>query len=120
MQNCVSDVKKWTIHNRLQLNEDKTEAQLFDPTKSSDLPNVLRIGQSDIPFCYSACNLVVMFDSGLTMKQQYTRPHTLRSEESDLFVSFLLPRPQKFLSHLLSYPIKSTVIPCWQVFFKNS
>ena len=73
IQNCVSDVKKWTIHNRLQLNEDKTEAQLFDPTKSSDLPNVLRIGQSDIPFCYSACNLVVMFDSGLTMKQQVDR-----------------------------------------------
>ena len=73
MQNCVSDVKKWTIHKKLQLNEDKTEAQLFDPTKSSDLPNVLRIGQSDIPFCYSACNLVVMFDSGLTMKQQVDR-----------------------------------------------
>ena len=48
MQNCVSDVKKWTIHNKLQLNEDKTEAQLFDPSESSDLPDVLRIGQSDI------------------------------------------------------------------------
>ena len=35
MQNCVSDVKKWTIHNKLQLNENKTEALLFDPSKSS-------------------------------------------------------------------------------------
>ena len=35
MQNCVSDVKKWTTHNKLQLNEDKTEALLFDPAKSS-------------------------------------------------------------------------------------
>ena len=70
MENCVSDVKKWTIHNKLQLNEDKTEALLFDPSKSSDLPNVLRIGQSDVFFCHCARNLGVMFDSGLTMKQQ--------------------------------------------------
>ena len=59
---------KWTMHNKLQLNEDKTEALLFDPSKSSDLPDVLRIVQSDIPFCYYACDLGVMFDSGLTMK----------------------------------------------------
>ena len=72
-QNCVSDVKKWTIHNKLQLNEDKTEALLFDPSTFSDLPGVLRIGQSDIPFCYSARNLGVMFNSGLTMKQQVNR-----------------------------------------------
>ena len=73
MQNCVSDVKKWTIHNKLQLNEDNTEALLFDPSKSSDHPDVLRIGQSDILFCCSARNLGVMFDSGLTKKQQVDR-----------------------------------------------
>ena len=37
------------------------------------LPDVLRISQSDIPFCYSSRNLGVMFDSGLTMKQQVDR-----------------------------------------------
>ena len=73
MQNCVKDVKKWTIHNKLQLNEDNTEALLFDPSKSSDHPDVLRIGQSDILFCCSARNLGVMFDSGLTKKQQVDR-----------------------------------------------
>ena len=73
IQNCVSDVKKWTIHNKLQLNEDKTEALLFDPSSFSDLPGVLRIGQCDIPFCYSAHNRGVMFNSGLTMKQQVNR-----------------------------------------------
>ena len=57
MQNCVSDVKKWTIHNKFQMNEDKTEALLFGRFKSSDLPDVLKIGQSDIPFCNSASNL---------------------------------------------------------------
>ena len=73
MQNCVSDVKKWTIHNKLQLNENKTEVVLFDPTKFSSFPDVLRIGLSDIPFCNSALNLGVMFDSRLTMKQQFER-----------------------------------------------
>ena len=51
MQNCVSDVKRWTIHNRLQLNEDRTEALPCDPSKSSDLPDVLNTDQSHIPFC---------------------------------------------------------------------
>ena len=46
---------------------------LLDPSKSSNLPVVLRIGQSDIPVCYSARNLGVMFDSGLTVKQQVDR-----------------------------------------------
>ena len=73
MQKCVRNVKKWTINNKLQLNENKTEALLFDPLKFSDLPDVLRIGQSDIPFCYSARNVDVMFDSVLTIKQQVDR-----------------------------------------------
>ena len=96
---------KWTMHNKLQLNEDKTEALLFDPSKSSDLPDVLRIVQSDIPFCYYACDLGVMFDSGLTMKQQVdkicqTAYFEIRKIGS--IVSSLLLRPQKFLPHLLS------------------
>ena len=43
MQKCVSDVKKWTVHMKLQLNEDKTDALLFNQSKSSDLPDVLKI-----------------------------------------------------------------------------
>ena len=41
MQKCVSDVKKWTVHIKLQLNEDKTDALLFNQSRSSDLPDVL-------------------------------------------------------------------------------
>ena len=68
LQNCVSDVNKWTIHKKLHLNEDTKEALLFDPSHSSDLPVVLKVGQSDIPLCNSARNLGVMFGSGLTTK----------------------------------------------------
>ena len=73
MQNCVSDVEKWTTHNKIHLNKDKTEALLFGPSKSSDLPDVLRIDQSDIHFCNSACNLGIVFYSWLNMKQQVNR-----------------------------------------------
>ena len=58
MQNCVSDVKKWTIHNKLQLNEDNTEALLFDPSKSSDLPDVFRFGQSDIMYLFAILPII--------------------------------------------------------------
>ena len=43
IQKCVSDVKKWTVHIKLQLNEDKTDALLFNQSRSSDLPDVLKI-----------------------------------------------------------------------------
>ena len=68
IHNCVSDVKKWTIHNKLQLSE--REALLFNPSTSSHLPDVQKRSQNDIPFCNTVCSVGVMFDNGLTMKQQ--------------------------------------------------
>ena len=50
----VSDIKKWTTYNNLQLNEDKTEALLFDPTKTL---GVLKLRKYDIHFYNSARNL---------------------------------------------------------------
>jgi len=59
IQNCVSNVKKKKKKGGppttgwMKLNENKTETLLFDLFKSSDLPDVLKIGQLDIPFCNS-------------------------------------------------------------------
>ena len=72
-QNFVSDVKKWTIHSKFQLNEEQNEALHFDPSQSSDPPDVLKIDRNGISFCNSARNLGVMFVNGLTMKQQADR-----------------------------------------------
>ena len=104
------------LNNKFRLNGDYTEALLFDPSKSFDPPDVLRIGQSDIPFCYSsdipfcnsALNLGVMFDSGHTMKQQVDRicqTAYFEIRRIGSIVSSLLLRPQTFLSHLLSCPV---------------
>ena len=37
MQSCILDVKEWTVHNKLQLNEDKTEALLLGRSRSPSL-----------------------------------------------------------------------------------
>ena len=71
IHNCVSEVKKWTIHKKLQLSE--REALLFNPSTSSHLPDVQKRSQNDIPFCNTVCSAGVMFDNGLTMKQQVDR-----------------------------------------------
>ena len=54
IQSCMNDVKEWTFHNKLQLNEDKTEALLLTSSKFSDLLSSLKVGQNDIHFSDSA------------------------------------------------------------------
>ena len=62
MQACVSDVKQWTVHNTLQLNQDKTEAVLTDPSTFPSHPQSVMSGQKDIMCSHSAQTLGVMFD----------------------------------------------------------
>eukprot|EP00745_Piridium_sociabile_P020377 TRINITY_DN313_c0_g1_i4.p1 TRINITY_DN313_c0_g1~~TRINITY_DN313_c0_g1_i4.p1 ORF type:complete len:508 (-),score=73.27 TRINITY_DN313_c0_g1_i4:117-1640(-) len=74
MQSCISDVKAWTLVNKLQLNEDKTEALLIDSSNLSDLPSSLFLGQqTNIAFSVSARNLGVIVDNRLTMKDQVSK-----------------------------------------------
>ena len=62
MQFCVSDVKDWSLVNKLQLNEDKTEdALLLDPCQSANLPASLPVGQTCVHLADSARNLGVVF-----------------------------------------------------------
>jgi len=69
----VSDIKGWTIYSKLKPNKAKTETLLFGLSKSSDLPDVIKIGEIDILFCNSAHNPGAMFDNGLTTMQQVDR-----------------------------------------------
>jgi len=74
MQSSTVDVKEWTLYNKLQLNEDKTEALLIDCSRSgSSLPTSLMIGQSSISFSPSAKSLGVIVDETLSMKEQVTK-----------------------------------------------
>ena len=60
---CTDDIKTWMAENQHKLNDDKTEALLFF------LPTRLLFCSHNIPFSYSAKNLVVILVSNLSMKK---------------------------------------------------
>ena len=68
---CYSDVKNWMTNNKLQLNDDKTEAVLISTRqKLSQLPPSLslQLCNTSIPITNSAKNLGVHLDSTLSMQ----------------------------------------------------
>ena len=60
---CISDVKGCVVHIQLRLNDDKTEHLLTCSVPGIDLPSLLRVEQSNIPFFSAARNFGVIFDS---------------------------------------------------------
>ena len=65
-QNCTTDVKSWVTANKLQLNDNKTEAMIMLSNRMSvhsPLPSVIHIGDADVPFVSSVKNLGVTLDS---------------------------------------------------------
>jgi hypothetical protein len=73
MQACTTDVKNWTVQNKLQLNEDKTEVLLVSTSHSHALPATMKVGPHDIHFADSARNLGVIFDKSLSMSEQVNK-----------------------------------------------
>ena len=58
--------------NKLQLNDNKTEAMIILSNRMSvhsPLPSVIHIGDADVPFVSSVINLGVTLDSNLSMSQ---------------------------------------------------
>ena len=57
MQQCVHDVKSWMTHNKLKLNDDKTEALIISAPLISNcipVPDSLTVGNSTVRFSQSA------------------------------------------------------------------
>ena len=73
IESCISDVKVWGVQNKLHLNDDKTEILLTGFAPGIDLPSSLCVGHSDIPFSNAACNLGVIFDGRLVLKEQVNK-----------------------------------------------
>ena len=72
LQNCATDVKSWMTTNKLQLNDNKTEAIIILSNRMSihsPLPSVIHIGDADVPVVSSVKNLGVAMDSNLSMSQ---------------------------------------------------
>ena len=60
LQNCTTYVKSWMTTNKLQLNDNKTEAMIILSNRMSvhsPLPSVIHIGDAEVPFVSSVKNL---------------------------------------------------------------
>ena len=74
------------VHNKLQLNDDKTEILLVGSAPGTDLPSSVRVSQSDISFFSAARNLGAVFDSELALKEQVNKLSTgLSGDQADRF-----------------------------------
>ena len=85
LQNCTIDVKSWMTANKLQLNDNKTEAMIILSNRMSvhsPLPSVIHIGDADVPFVSSVKNLGVTWIQISACLNTYATPaksHTYKS-----------------------------------------
>ena len=104
IQDCITDLKTWMIHNKLQLNDDKTELMLTTPKKFHiypSLPPSMQINRVNICFSPSVHSLGVILDQTLSFKQ-----HVL----SSCTVSYLELRRISTIRHYLSVDAAKTLI----------
>ena len=94
MQSCVADVKVCMTQNKLQVNNEKTEALLIDPQNSPNLPLSVVIGDSEIQFSKSVRNLGVIFgiqnSTYLELRKISSVRHVLTVEATKTLVTSLV------------------------------
>ena len=76
IQNCVNDVKKWMLVNKLKINDSKTAEFLIIGSKhqlNKITIDSIKIGDSDIKPVPSVKNLGVLIDSNLSMENLITK-----------------------------------------------
>jgi hypothetical protein len=73
LENCVNDIRKWMVTNKLKLNDDKTEFQVIASThhlrRLIDLNPTIKIANAQIHPSKTVRNLGVTFDSNLAMNE---------------------------------------------------
>ena len=69
MEACIGDMKLWMTHNKLKLNDNKSEFMIIVPKRQACKINcqTMRIGNVDVIAKSSVRNLGVSFDSEMTM-----------------------------------------------------
>ena len=75
IQNCVSDVRKWLLANKLKINDGKTEFLIIGSKKQLNKVTIdsIRIGESEIQPATSVKNLGAVIDSNLSMEKHITK-----------------------------------------------
>ena len=68
---CVSDIRTWMVHNKLKINDDKTEFLILHSAYINLTHNLeFKVGQGKIKPSNSCRNLWVVFDSHLKLENQ--------------------------------------------------
>ena len=85
IERCVVDVHRWMMANKLKLNEDKTEIQVFGTPQRVGQVNIQALSIAGVSVVVSntaVVNLGVAFDSELDMSSQISK--TVRSAQYHL------------------------------------
>ena len=93
LEQCVHDVKAWSIQNKLMLNDSKTEV-IFVSSKFVNSPPFpkITIGDSEIDIANAAKNLGVTIDKHLDMKD-----HVSNIVRAASFAIYKIGRLSKYL-----------------------
>ena len=68
MEQCLSDIKRWMVKNKLKLNCGKTEAVLFHPPRAQIDKNMfIMMSNKKISISFETVSLGVIFDSKMCM-----------------------------------------------------
>ena len=75
IQNCVNDVRKWMLVNKLKINDSKTEFLIIGSKHQLNKITIdsIKIGDSEIKPVTSVKNLGVLIDNNLSMENHITK-----------------------------------------------
>ena len=111
IERCVVDVHRWMMANKLKLNEDKTEIQVFGTPQRVGQVNIQALSIAGVSVVVSntaVVNLSIAFDSELDITSQISK--TVRSAQYHLKnIGLICNRLTTDTTHTL---VESLVIPC--------
>ena len=74
IERCVISIRQWMKTNMLKLNDDKTEILIIHPKSAHQhhLPEIVRIGNTNVTPNTHARNLGVTFDCNMSLERHVT------------------------------------------------
>ena len=113
MENCISDIRAWMLHDKLMINDDKTEFLIIGTKQQLAKLSVdsLKIGSTSIVPSTSVRNLGAWFDSNLGMSTHITKAcsisffhlHNIRRISKFLSKNSLITLIHAFITNRLDY-----------------
>ena len=94
MQNCIKDICLWTEHDKLLLNDEKTEFLITGTREQLSKVNIssIPVGNSDVVRSLVVRNLGVFVDDKLSMNIKRISKHLSRNSTETLIHAFVASR----------------------------